>query len=92
MSAEQVAGALVNQVRSHQASEGALGQHLADQWMLPLALAVVARGGAASFTCTEMTEHATTNIGVIEKYLLVSFDVQATGACSRVRVIAEATA
>ena len=92
VSAEQVAGALVKEVRSHQASEGALGQHLADQWMLPLALAVVARGGAASFTCTEMTEHATTNIGVIEKFLPVSFNVEATGACSRVRVIAEATA
>ena len=69
-----------------------LGQHLADQWMLPLALAVVARGGTASFTCTEMTEHATTNIGVIEQFLPMRFDVETTGACSRVRVIAAANA
>jgi RNA 3'-terminal phosphate cyclase (ATP) len=92
VSAEQVAGALVKEVRAHQASEGALGQHLADQWMLPLALAVVAQGGEAAFTCTEMTEHATTNIGVIEQFLPVRFDVDSAGACPRVRLIAAANA
>jgi len=88
VSAEQVAGALVKEVKAYQASEGALGQHLADQWMLPLALAVLERGGAASFTCTEMTEHATTNIGVIEKFLPVRFDVAPGDASSCVRVVA----
>jgi RNA 3'-terminal phosphate cyclase (ATP) len=92
VSAEQVAGALVKEIRAHQASEGALGQHLAYQWMLPLALAVVARGGEASFTCTEMTEHAMTNIGVIEQFLSARFDVDATGTCPRVRVRAAANA
>lgn len=88
VSAEQVAGALVKEVRAYQASEGALGQHLADQWMLLLALAVVERGGAASFTCTELTEHATTNIGVIERFLPVRFDVVPGDASSCVRVVA----
>ena len=88
VSAEQVAGALVKEVKANQASEGALGQHLADQWMLPLALAVVERGGAASFTCTELTEHATTNIGVIERFLPVRFDVVPGDASSCVRVVA----
>ena len=87
VSAEQVAGALVKEIRAHQASEGALGQHLADQWMLPLALAVVARRGEAAFTCTEMTDHATTNVGVIEQFLPVRFDVAPSGTCSRVRVV-----
>ena len=92
MSAEQVAGALVSRIWAHQASEGALGRHLADQRMLPLALALVARGSEASFTCTEMTEHATTNISVIEQFLLVRFDVDSTGACPRMRVKAAANA
>lgn len=90
VSAEQVAGALVKDVKAYQASEGALGQHLADQWMLPLALAVLERGGEASFTCTEMTEHATTNIGVIEKFLPVRFDVAPGDASSCVRVVSSA--
>jgi RNA 3'-terminal phosphate cyclase (ATP) len=88
VSSEQVAAVVVKEVRAYQASEGALGQHLADQWMLPLALAVLEVGGAASFTCTEMTEHATTNIGVIEKFLPVRFDVAPGAAGSCVRVVA----
>jgi RNA 3'-terminal phosphate cyclase (ATP) len=92
VSAEQVAAALVNEVMAYQASEGALGQHLADQWMLPLALAVLDRGGEASFTCTELTEHATTNIRVIEKFLPVRFDVRATGDSPNVCVVAAAMA
>jgi RNA 3'-terminal phosphate cyclase (ATP) len=92
VSAEQVAGALVKEVKAYQASEGALGQHLADQWILPLALAVVERGGAASFTCTELTEHATTNVGVIERFLPVRFEVNSTGTCPRVRAMAAVNA
>jgi RNA 3'-terminal phosphate cyclase (ATP) len=87
VSAEQVAGALVREVRAHQASAGALGHHLADQWLLPLALAVVASGVGARFSCTRMTEHATTNIGVIEQFLPVKFDVAPTAPGSRERVV-----
>jgi RNA 3'-terminal phosphate cyclase len=35
-----------------------------------------------------VTEHATTNIGVIEQFLPVRFDVEPSGACSSVRVVA----
>jgi RNA 3'-terminal phosphate cyclase len=35
-----------------------------------------------------MTEHAATNIGVIEQFLPVWFDVQPGGPCSSVRVAA----
>jgi RNA 3'-terminal phosphate cyclase (ATP) len=77
VSAERVASFLARDVMAYQASTGALGPHLADQWMLPLALAVASSGQSASFTCTEMTEHANTNIGVIEKFLPVRFAVRA---------------
>jgi len=80
VSAEQVARAVAGEVMAFQASDGALGPHLADQWMLPLALAVAAQGGTASFTCSEMTEHATTNIGVIEKFLAVQFEIKGSGS------------
>jgi RNA 3'-terminal phosphate cyclase (ATP) len=50
VSSESVAGALVRDVRAYEASTAALGPHLADQWALPLALAVWRRGGAAAYT------------------------------------------
>lgn len=60
-SAEQVARRLADEVRAYQRSTGALGPHLADQWMLPLALAVWRSGQAARYTCSAVTQHTTTN-------------------------------
>ncbi len=65
LSAEQVAKRLANEVRTYQHSSGALGPHLADQWMLPLALAVWRSGQAARYTCTEVTAHTETNAQTI---------------------------
>lgn len=79
VSSEAVAASLVKNVQAFQRAAGALGPHLADQWMLPLALAVVGTKRTASFTCTEMTDHATTNIGVIEAFLPVRFEVAEAG-------------
>ena len=76
VSAEQLARALAREVTMYQTSNGALGPHLADQWMLPLALAVARHGGSAAFTCTEVTEHTRTNAGVIERFLPVRISVQ----------------
>lgn len=79
VSSEAVAHALVKEVRAYQDANGALGPSLADQWMLPLALAVADANRPASFTCTQMTQHATTNIGVIEAFLPVRFEVAEIG-------------
>lgn len=73
VSAEQVARQLIREVRDYQASTAALGPHLADQWALPLALAVWQRGSAASYTCSALTQHAKTNFEVIERFLPVKF-------------------
>ncbi len=91
VSAEQVATALAKQVKAFLVSDGALGPHLADQWMLPLALAVAAKGGEAAFTCSEMTQHAKTNIGVIEKFLPMRFEAASTGKAWRIVVSRETT-
>lgn len=48
------------------ASEAAIDEHLADQILIPMALA-----GGGSFTTTEPSLHTTTNLQVIEKFLPV---------------------
>jgi RNA 3'-terminal phosphate cyclase (ATP) len=50
VSAQRGAQAVAHEVRAYRAGTGALGPHLADQWLLPLALAIAQRGGQASFT------------------------------------------
>ncbi|KAF1056664.1 MAG: RNA 3'-terminal phosphate cyclase [Delftia tsuruhatensis] len=73
VSAEKVAHDLAREVRRHQGSQAALGPYLADQWALPLALAVWRSGRAASYTCTELTPHARSNFEVIERFVPVRF-------------------
>ena len=74
VTSEQVAQALAREVRDYESSTAALGPHLADQWALPLALAVWRRGGEAAYTCTELTDHATTNFAMIARFLPVRFE------------------
>jgi RNA 3'-terminal phosphate cyclase (ATP) len=73
VSAEKVACDLVREVQAYQNASGALGPHLADQWALPLALAVWKRQREASFTTVELTSHAKTNFEVIERFLPLRF-------------------
>ena len=78
VTSEQVAQALAREVRDYEASTAALGPHLADQWALPLALAVWRHGREAAYTCTELTDHATTNFAMIERFLPVRFETAKT--------------
>ena len=74
MSAEAVAGHTVGEVRRHLSANVPVGPHLADQLLLPLALA-----GAGSFVTSAPTEHTRTNIAVIEKLLDVEIALTELG-------------
>ena len=60
-----------------------MGEYLADQLLLPLALA-----GSGSFTCTAMSSHLLTNIEVIKMFLDVEIRVSesAKNGCHLVTV------
>lgn len=70
VSAAKVADLLASAVLEYRASSAAVGEHLADQLVLALALA-----GAGSFTTMRFSSHLRTNISVVEKFLSVAFDV-----------------
>ena len=93
VSADIVARRLLDELHAYRASDGALGAHLADQWMLPLALAVMESGRPSAFTCSELTLHARTNLGVIERFLPVRCAFRAEGDTAwRVDIAAEPAA
>ncbi len=81
LKAETVAERTAHEARDWLASGAAVGEHLADQLLLPMALA---KGGG--FTAAAISSHTRTNIGVIEKFLPVEFEVAAHGAAHRLRV------
>ena len=64
--AEAVAGQALREARDYIASGAAVGEHLADQLMLPLALA-----GGGSFSASTVSRHALTNADVIARFLPV---------------------
>ena len=78
--AEGVADDLATEVKGYLKNGAPVGEHLADQLLIPLALA-----GSDGFTTGPLTEHATTNVSVIERFLPVKFRMSEAGK-SRVRV------
>ena len=69
--AERVAAGAVRELRRYLASDVPVGKHLADQLLLPLALA-----GGGRFRTLEPSSHTTTNIEVLRMFL--DLDVQLT--------------
>lgn len=69
-SAERVAGLAASDANEYLRSGAAVGKHLADQLLLPMAIA-----GGGEFTTLEPSLHSTTNMEVIGKFLPVTFFV-----------------
>ena len=70
-SAETVGERVCDRVKSFLDSDAALGPHLADQALLPLALA-----GSGTFSTQEPTDHLLTNAALIEKFVAVEVEVR----------------
>ena len=81
VSAEDVAKDAAEQAGAYMHSTAAVDEHLADQLLLPFALA---RGG--SFTAMSLNMHAKTNMEVIRAFLPVRFEVVEAQGRSRVSV------
>lgn len=69
--AEQVGQDAVDDVRSYLSTSAPVGEYLADQLLLPMALA-----GKGQIICTAPSMHTTTQIEIIEKFLPVEFVVE----------------
>jgi RNA 3'-terminal phosphate cyclase (ATP) len=68
--AEQVASCVVHEAQAYLDAGAPVGQHLADQLLIPMALA-----GGGSYTTATPSLHTTTNIEVIKKFLPVEITV-----------------
>lgn len=74
VSAEAVAENVAREARAYLASGVPVGEHLADQLLLPLALA-----GSGAFRTLPLSRHATTNVEVIRAFLPVRVEVVKDG-------------
>lgn len=67
--AEKVADQAIEQAMEWRCTQTAVGEHLADQLLLPMALA-----GGGSFTTPHMSDHLHSNMQVIQRFLPVAID------------------
>jgi RNA 3'-terminal phosphate cyclase (ATP) len=74
LAAEAVADRLADDVRNYLDSGACIGEHLADQLLLPMALA-----GGGEFTTTEPTDHLRSNAALIETFLAVEIAWKQSG-------------
>ena len=79
VSAERVATLAAREAQAYLASTAVAGEHLADQLLLPLALA-----GGGSFTAVTLNPHALTNMEVIAYFLPVKFVTSLDEGATRV--------
>jgi len=70
--AEKVAEEACREFVAYHQSGACLDQHLADQLILPLALAP----GPSAFNTCEITQHLLTNVWVVEQFLDVKFEIE----------------
>lgn len=69
--AEKVADQAIDQAMEWRCTDTAVGEHLADQLLLPLALA-----GGGRFTTPHMSDHLHSNMQVIQRFLPVAIESQ----------------
>lgn len=81
VSAETVAGRVADETQAFLDSGAAVDEHLADQLLLPMALA-----GGGGFTAAVASDHLRSNAALIEKFLPVEFAIDADGGRWRIDV------
>jgi RNA 3'-terminal phosphate cyclase (ATP) len=75
--AEAVARSVLQEAHRYIAANAAVGEHLADQVMLPIALA-----GGGRFSLERVSQHALTNADIIARFLPVSITFEAADDCA----------
>lgn len=80
--AETIAHRLAGEVRKYVASGAPVGEHLADQLLIPLAL-----GAGGEFRTAEPSLHTTTNLEVIERFLPGRLTLDSSGDATTVRAL-----
>jgi RNA 3'-terminal phosphate cyclase (ATP) len=76
-----VASEAANAARSYLVSGAVAGEHLADQLLLPFALA-----GGGTFTAEKLNLHSRTNMEIIRSFLPVDFVTTQEGHLMKVEV------
>ena len=80
--AEVIATRTLKEARQYIHADVPVGEHLADQILLPLGIGAHQVGGGGVFRTMPLSQHATTHIEVLKRFLDIRIDVQGDAAGS----------
>jgi RNA 3'-terminal phosphate cyclase (ATP) len=84
--AEDVAASVWQETAEYLATDVPVGPHLADQWMLPLALAAL-QGTGGAYRTMPLTGHSYTHLEILQKFLPIQIGLQEENAqCVRIDI------
>lgn len=83
--AEKVARDAWREMQTYRDSDAAVGSHLADQLMLPMALAAH-KGHTCGFTTPPLTQHSLTHLELLQRFLPVRIDSAELEESGNVRI------
>ena len=76
VSAEAVADQVVRDVRNYRRFDAPVGPHLADQLMLPMAIAAHTSSVDGKFRTVPLTQHSMTQAGIIQRFMDVEIAIE----------------
>ena len=76
VSAEQVAARVLRQAKQYLKTEAPVGPYLADQLLLPAAIAAVKAGAESEFVTGPLTLHSKTHVSILQQVLDVRIDIE----------------
>ncbi len=80
--AEDVAAECLHEAQAYLAADVPVGPHLADQLLLPLGIAAYQKTGGGMFRTMPLTQHSSTHINILQRFLEVKIKVRESGANS----------
>jgi RNA 3'-terminal phosphate cyclase (ATP) len=84
--AEDVAANVWREAAEYLATDVPVGPHLADQWMLPLALAAL-QGSGGAYRTMPLTDHSYTHLEILQQFLSIQVDLhEENSQCVRIDV------
>lgn len=86
VSAESVAGFVLEELERYLTHDVPVGEHLADQLMVPMALAAATAGAESRYRTYPLSGHSTTNIQTIQRFLPVHISVEEQGRTAEVHI------
>lgn len=90
--AEAVAEKCVKQVRRYLKGDAPVGEYLADQLILPLAIGASQGTGGGQFRTLKLSQHSTTHLDIVQRFLDIQVEVEEKGRDETTVSIQPATA